>query len=80
MTIGMTSSLQGMQRAETQINQVAQSIAQGPVSNSAGPEGDTVDLSAEAVAMIEGKNSFEANTTAFKVSDQMTQTLLKMVP
>ena len=48
MTIGMTSSLQGMQRAETQLNQVAQNIAQSP-STSAGPEGDTVDLSAQAV-------------------------------
>jgi len=79
MTIGMTSSLQGMQRAETQLNQVAQSIAQGP-STSAGPEGDTVDLSSQAVALIEAKNSFEANTAAFKVGDEMTQTLLKVVP
>ena len=63
MTIGMTSSLQGMQRAETQINQAAQNIAQGPSSISAGPEGDTVDLSAQAVALIEAKNSFEANTS-----------------
>ena len=40
MTIGMTSSLQGMQRAESQLNQAAQNIAQWP-STSAGPEGDT---------------------------------------
>ena len=79
MTIGMTSSLQGMQRAEIQLNQVAQNIAQSP-STSAGPEGDTVDLSAQAVALIQAKNSFEANTAAFKVSDEMTQTLLKAVP
>jgi flagellar hook protein FlgE len=78
MTIGMTSSLQGMQRAETQLNQVAQSIAQGP-STSAGPEGDMVDLSAQAVAMIQAKNSFEANTTALKIGDEMTQALLKAV-
>jgi Flagellar basal body rod FlgEFG protein C-terminal len=80
MTIGMTSSLQGMQRAETQLNQVAQSIAQGPsLSRSAGPEGDTVDLSQEAVAMIQAKNSFEANTAAFKVGDEMTQSLFKAI-
>jgi flagellar hook protein FlgE len=79
MTIGMTSSLQGMQRAESQLNQVAQNIAQGPSSSSAGPEGDIVDLSAQAVAMIQAKNSFEANTAAFKVGDQMTQTLLKAI-
>jgi flagellar hook protein FlgE len=78
MTIGMTSSLQGMQRAETQLNQVAQSIAQGP-SSSAGPEGDIVDLSAQAVALIQAKNSFEANTMALKVSDEMTQTLFKSI-
>jgi hypothetical protein len=28
MTIGMTYSLQGMQRAEAQLNQLAQSVAQ----------------------------------------------------
>jgi flagellar hook protein FlgE len=76
MTIGMTSSLQGMQRAETQLNQVAQNIADGP---SASAQGDTVDLSAQAVALIQSKNSFEANTAALKVSDEMTQTLLKSI-
>ena len=79
MTIGMTSSLQGMQQAENQLNQVAQTIAQGPFT-SAGPAGDTVDLSAQAVAMIQAKNNFEANTAALKVGEEMMQTLLKLVP
>ena len=74
MTIAMTSSLQGIQRAETQFNQVAQNIAQGPGST---PQGDSVDLSAQAVALIQAKNSFEANTAALKVGDEMTQMLLK---
>ncbi len=77
MTIGMTSSLQGMQRAETQLNQVAQNIAQGPSLSP--PQGDTVDLSAQAVALIQANNSFEANTAALKVGDEMTQTLLKSI-
>jgi flagellar hook protein FlgE len=77
MTIGMTSSLQGMQRAETQLNQVAQNIAQGPLVS--GQQGDTVDLSAQAVALIQSKNSFEANTAALKVGDEMTQILLKSI-
>jgi flagellar hook protein FlgE len=38
-----------------------------------------VDLSAQAVALIQAKNSFEANTAALKVSDQMTQTLLNSI-
>jgi flagellar hook protein FlgE len=79
MTIGMTSSLQGMQQAENQLNQVAQTIAQGPFT-SAGPQGDTVDLSAQAVAMIQAKNNFEANTAALKVGEEMTQALFKLVP
>jgi len=77
MTIGMTTSLQGMQRAETQLNQVAQNIAQGPSSSTL--QGDTVDLSTQAVALIQAKNSFEANTAALKVGDEMTQTLLKSI-
>ncbi len=77
MTIGMTTSLQGMQRAETQLNQVAQNIAQGPSFST--PQGDTVDLSTQAVALIQAKNSFEANTAALKVGDEMTQTLLKSI-
>jgi Flagellar basal body rod FlgEFG protein C-terminal len=77
MTIGITSSLQGMQKAEAQFNQVAQNIARGPSSSA--PQGDTVDLSTQAVALIEAKNSVEANTKALKASDEMTQTLLKAV-
>jgi flagellar hook protein FlgE len=78
MTIGMTSSLQGIQKAEAQFNQAAQNIAQAPFSSSA-PQGDTVDLSSQAVALIQAKNSFEANTAALKVGDEMTQSLLNAI-
>ena len=78
MTIGTISAVQGMQRAEAQLNQAAQNIAQGPSSFSAS-QGDTVDLSAQAVALIQAKNSFEANTAAFKVGNEMTQALLKAI-
>ena len=40
MTIGMIQSVTGMQRAEGQLNQAAQAIAT--------PQGDSVDLSAQA--------------------------------
>jgi Flagellar basal body rod FlgEFG protein C-terminal len=73
MTIGMISALQGIQSADTQFNQVAQNIAQDPL----GPQGDRVSLSDQAVALIQAKNSFEANTAALKISDEMTQSLLK---
>jgi hypothetical protein len=80
MTIGSITSLQGMQNAENQFNQAAQNIAQWPSSSSSSstPQ-DTVDLSQQAVALIQAKNSFEANTAAFKVGDEMTQTLLNAI-
>lgn len=79
MTIGSISSLQGMQNAEDQLNQAAQNIAQWPSSPTSQTPQDTVDLSQQAVALIQSKNSFEANTAAFKVGDEMTQSLLNVV-
>jgi flagellar hook protein FlgE len=69
MTIGMIQSATGLQRAEGQLNQAAQAIAT--------PQGDSVDLSAQAVALIQAKNNFEANLKALQVGDEMTKTLLK---
>jgi hypothetical protein len=78
MTIGMIQSLQGLQNSEAQFNQAAQNIAEWPAS-SAAPKGDYVDLSQQAVALIQAKNSFEANTAALKVGDEMTESLLKSI-
>ena len=71
MTIGMIQSVTGMQRAEGQLNQAAQAIAT--------PQGDSVDLSAQAVALIQAKNNFEANLKTLQIGDEMTKTLLKAV-
>jgi len=78
MTIGQTQALQGLQSSEAQFNRVAASIAQAPFSSSA-PQGDRVDLSTQAVALIQSRNSFEANIKALKVDDQMQQTLLNVI-
>ena len=74
MTIGMIQSAIGMQRAEGQLNQAAQAIATPP-----GPQADSVDLSAQAVALIQAKNNFEANLKALQIGDEMTKTLLKSI-
>lgn len=79
MTIGMNQSIQGMQSSLAQFDQVATKIAQSPASVTSAPQEDTVDLSAQAVALIQAKNSFEANTKAFKVGDEMTQYLLNAI-
>jgi flagellar basal body rod protein FlgF len=70
----MSSALEGMSRAETQLNQAASDIARAPVAG-----GDIVDLSASMVALMQSKNSFEANTKVFKAADEMSQALLNIV-
>ncbi|HLG98539.1 MAG TPA: flagellar basal body rod C-terminal domain-containing protein [Bryobacteraceae bacterium] len=76
--IGFSTSLEGLSRAEAQFNQAAQNIADMPVAASNG-QLDTVDLSAAAVAMIQAKNNFDANTKAIKVGDEMYRTLLDAI-
>jgi len=75
MTIGQTQAVQGLQRSEAQFDQIATNIARAPFS----PQGDQVDLSTQAVALLQSKNSFEANIKALKVNDEMQQTLLNMI-
>jgi len=66
MTIGMIQSLQGIQNSQTQFNKAAEKIAQWPGSNTAAV--DQVDLSAQAIALIQSKNSFEANVQALRLA------------
>ena len=74
--VGLTNALQGLTRSEAQFNSAADRIAQLPPAQP--KQGDQVDLSSEAVALLQSKNSFEANTKVVKVADQMEQTLLDM--
>jgi hypothetical protein len=74
----LSSALEGMSRAETQFNKAAGDIARAPVVSPSGG-GDVVDLSASAVALMESKNSFEANSKVFQVADQMSKDLLNVI-
>jgi flagellar basal body rod protein FlgG len=66
----LASAVQGMDRASSQVNQVAQTIAGGPV--------DTVDLSAEAVSLLQAKNDFQSNTKVVQVQEDMDQSLFEI--
>ena len=74
--VGLTSALEGMNRSEAQFNRAADRIAHLPAAQHS--QGDQVDLSAEAVALIQSKNSFEANTNVLKVADELDRTLLSL--
>ena len=77
MTIGQTQAIQGLQGSEAQFDRAAAKIAV-PFTSSA-PQGDLVALSTQAVAVLESKNSFEANIQVLKVDNQMQHTLLNIV-
>ena len=73
------SALQGMQKAQAQFDKAAGRIAQLPNAADAGAGGDTIDLSAEIVAMMSARDNFMANVEAAKTGDAMQRTLLNMI-
>src|SRR5260370_42704298 len=68
------SALQGMQNAEAQFEKAAGRIVQLPAAVGGG--GDTVDLSAEIVAMLSARDNFMANVEAAKTGDSLQRALL----
>ena len=73
----ISSALEGMSRAETQLNKAASEIARAPVVDAQG--GDILDLSAAMVALLQSRNNFEANTNVLKVADELSKDLLSIV-
>lgn len=67
------TALEGMQKAETQLNTTANKIAQNS------PDGDSVDLSDDMVSLISARDNFMANVGAAKTGDEMQRTLLNMI-
>jgi flagellar hook protein FlgE len=67
VTNATTAAVNGIKRNEQQLDDTAQNIASGSLD----PK-DAVDLSTEA-------NSFKANVSVLKTSDEMTKSLLNIV-
>ncbi|MBI1792435.1 MAG: flagellar protein [Acidobacteria bacterium] len=59
-------ALEGMHRAEQSLEKTAARIARLPLTVDAPPQ-DQVDLSAEAIALLEARNAFAANARAARV-------------
>lgn len=68
----------GMQHAQSQVDRSASRIASLPL-NVGESGGDSVDLSAEMVALMEAQNSFAANAKALSVVDETTQSALSIL-
>jgi flagellar hook protein FlgE len=71
------TSLSGMQSAQAQVDRSASRIASLPAA--AQQPSDSVDLSTEMVALLQGRNDFAANAKAFEIQDQTTQNVLNLV-
>lgn len=70
--------LEGIRRAETQIDTSARRIAHSFVSSSSSG-GDTVDLSTETVALMQNKRVAEANMKALQSMDEVQKKLIDIL-
>jgi flagellar hook protein FlgE len=69
--IDFSTPLSGMAQAETSVNQIAMRLAN--------PASDTVDLSAEMVGLMQGRNDFATNVKVAQTMDEMTKSTLSLL-
>jgi hypothetical protein len=73
--IDFSAPLQGMAQAEDRVNTAAVRIANAPAQ----APGDSVDLSTEAVALLQGKNDFAANVKVAQTENEMAKSLMNIL-
>ena len=78
-----TTSVNAIQQAEAQVEDVARRLARPPLTTptatAAQAPKDTVELSAAAVALLLSRNAVEANVDVIKTQDGISQDLLNLV-
>ncbi len=72
-------SLQGMQQAEEELQVAAATLANVNTESASSGNADTVDLSTDAVAMMQAQASFEASLASLNTADQTQQALLDVL-
>ena len=65
-------ALGGLEQAQSQLDTIAKRVANP--SNT-----DSVDLSQQAVSLLQARTDFQANLATIKVNDQMTQSLFDVL-
>jgi flagellar hook protein FlgE len=73
--IDFSTPLAGLNAATTSLNQAANNIAHAGAS----PTGDNVDLTADAVALIQAKNDFGANVQGTQTEDDLMKSALSIL-
>jgi hypothetical protein len=74
----LNAGLEGLRQAEAKLEKVSSRLAQMPVGLTGEPQ-DVVDISAEAVAMLVAKNSFEANLKSLEAAQELAKSTLDIV-
>ena len=72
--LGLLPALDGLLHSSAQFDRAAKYIARATYQQS-----DTLDLSAAAVALIQSRNNFEANSKVAQIADEMEKTLISTV-
>lgn len=83
MIEGVTSSIQnalsGLQKSSARIEQSARNIAEFGTQGANTPIQDRVDLSAEAVNLIQAEVQFSANLASIDAASDLSQELLDVL-
>jgi flagellar basal body rod protein FlgC len=72
-------SLQGMQQADEELQVDAANLSNINTESAGGGNSDTVDLSSDAVSMMQAQVSFEASLASLNTAEQTQQALLDVL-
>ncbi len=75
MGIDFTIPLAGMNRAETALNTTANRLS----TVGATPQDDTLDVSAEMIALMEARTNFAVNAKVAQTQNQVAQSLVNLL-
>lgn len=74
-----TIALRGLEQSQARLDQAAGRIASIGDASPDGTNVDSVDLSAESVALLSAKNSVELNVSGMKAADRMQASLINLL-
>jgi flagellar hook protein FlgE len=77
MDIAAAAASSGLQQAESRVIAIAGKIASE--GGNAADSSDSVDLSTQAVALIQARDDFAANIGTLKIVDQMQKSLFDLL-
>ena len=62
----LSTALSGLDEARNHVNKVARNLANMPLSDMGGDTGDSVDLSSEAVSLLQAQAGYEVTLLAME--------------